>query len=73
VVIKIFNNIKFKKKGSQSATCHSGKERLIFLFRTDWLFLEIKDLYKNLTCVIKVLRLISRPFFSFLSLQRTKV
>jgi hypothetical protein len=72
-MIKKNNNIKFKKKGNQSATCHPVQGRLIFLFSAGWPFLEIKNLYKNLTCIIKVLRFISSPFFSFSSFQKTKV
>jgi hypothetical protein len=71
--MKIFNNIRFKKKGSQLAIYYPVKGRLISLFSTDWPFLEIRNLYKNLICIIKVLRFISRPFFSFSGFQKTKV
>jgi hypothetical protein len=65
--------MKFKKKGNQPAIYRAVKGRLKSLFSAGWLFLEIKNLNKNLTCVIKVLRLISSPFFSFLSFQKANV
>jgi hypothetical protein len=66
-------NMKFKKKGNQSTIYDLVQGRLMSLFSAGWLFLEIKNLNKNLTCVIKVLRFISSPFFSFLSFQKTNV
>jgi hypothetical protein len=71
-MIKQYNNIKIKKKGSQSATYPQAEEKLIPLLRTDWLFLEIKNLYKNLIYIIKVLRFISSPFLSFLVFKQQK-
>jgi hypothetical protein len=63
-------NIRFKKKRKQPATYDDVQGELIIIFRTGWLFLEIKGLYKNLTLVIKVLRFISSPFFSSLSFRQ---
>jgi hypothetical protein len=57
--------MRFKKKRDQLATYDDVQGELIFIFRTNWLFLEIKDLYKNLTLVIKVLRFISSPSLLF--------
>jgi hypothetical protein len=72
-MVKRYINIRFKEKGDQPATYLPVQEGLIALFRAGWFFLEINDLYKNLTLIIKVLRFISSPFFSFLNLQKTNV
>jgi hypothetical protein len=72
-MIKKYNNTEFKRKGTRSATCNPLKGRLVSLFRSGRFFLEIKNLYKKLTPVFKVLRLISSFLPFFLNLQMTNV
>jgi hypothetical protein len=55
-MLKRNKNIKFKKKGNRSATCNPVQERPVPIFRAGWFFLEIKNLNKNLTCIVKAHR-----------------
>jgi hypothetical protein len=72
-MIKRNKNIKLKKKGNQPATYCPVKGRLMSLFSTGWLFLEVKNLNKNLTCIIKVLRFTSSSLFFFFEFSKGKV
>jgi hypothetical protein len=66
-------NMKFKKKGSQSAIYDPVKGRLMSLFSAGWLFLEIKNLNRDARpCVSSppVPNRDARPCVSTLTVER---